>query len=83
MRSIGLAQAKAQLSALLDAVESGDEVVITRRGQPVARLVRENAAAPNAGVQSWPDRLRLFHSNQPPFAGDAVALVRELREERE
>ena len=41
MRSFGLAQAKAQLSALLDAVESGDEVVITRRGQPVARLVRE------------------------------------------
>jgi prevent-host-death family protein len=40
MRSFGLAQAKAQLSALLDAVESGDEVVITRRGQPVA-LVRE------------------------------------------
>jgi len=36
MRSVGLAQAKAQLSALLDAVESGDEVVITRRGQPVA-----------------------------------------------
>ena len=33
--------AKAQLWALLDAVESGDEVVITRRGKPVARLVRE------------------------------------------
>jgi hypothetical protein len=46
----------------------------------VARLVRENAAAPKAGVQSWPDRLQLFHSNQPPFAGDAVALVREERE---
>jgi antitoxin YefM len=29
-----LAQAKAQLTALLDAVESGDEVVITRRGEP-------------------------------------------------
>jgi antitoxin (DNA-binding transcriptional repressor) of toxin-antitoxin stability system len=83
MRSIGLAQAKAQLSALLDAVEIGDEVVITRRGQPVARLVRENAAAPQAGGLSWPERLRLFHTNQPPFAGDAVALVRELREERE
>ena len=32
MRSVGLAQAKAQTSALLDVVESGDEVVITRRG---------------------------------------------------
>ena len=36
MRSVGLAQAKAQTSALLDAVVSGDEVVITRRGQPMA-----------------------------------------------
>ena len=30
------AQAKAQLSALLDAVESGEDVEITRRGVPVA-----------------------------------------------
>ena len=45
MRMVGLAEAKAQLSALLDAVEAGDEVVITRRGQPVARLVREIDAA--------------------------------------
>ena len=30
MRTINLAQAKAGLSALLDAVEAGEEVVITR-----------------------------------------------------
>ena len=40
MCTVGLAEAKAQLSALLDAVEAGDEVVISRRGQVVARLVR-------------------------------------------
>ena len=32
MRSLKVAQANAQLSALLDAVESGDDVEITRRG---------------------------------------------------
>lgn len=32
MRTVGLAEAKAQLSALLDAVQAGEEVVITRRG---------------------------------------------------
>jgi antitoxin (DNA-binding transcriptional repressor) of toxin-antitoxin stability system len=83
MRSVGLAEAKARLSALLDAVESGDEVVITRRGQPVARLVRETAAATEAGGPTWPERLRRFHGQHPPFAGDAVSLVRELRQERE
>ena len=41
MRRVGVAETKAQLSALLDAVEAGEEVVITRRGQPVARVVRE------------------------------------------
>ncbi len=83
MRSVGLAEAKVQFSALLDAVESGDEVVITRRSQPVARLVRETAAAAEAGGPSWPERLRRFHTHHPPFAGDAVTLVRELRQERE
>jgi prevent-host-death family protein len=39
---IGAFEARARLSALLDRVESGDEVVITRHGRPVARLVPTN-----------------------------------------
>ncbi len=40
MRSLNVAQAKAQLSALLVTVESGEDVEITRRAIPVARLTR-------------------------------------------
>jgi len=36
---VGAFEAKTKLSALLDQVEKGEEVVITRRGRPVARLV--------------------------------------------
>jgi len=36
---VAAAQAKKTLSTLLDRVEHGDEVVITRNGRPVARLV--------------------------------------------
>jgi prevent-host-death family protein len=36
MGTVNLAQAKAGLSALLNAVEAGEELVITRRGRPVA-----------------------------------------------
>lgn len=43
MREIGAFEAKNKLSALLDQVEKGDEVVITRRGRPVARLVPASA----------------------------------------
>ena len=41
MREIGAFEAKNTPGTLLDLVERGEEVVITRRGKPVARLVRE------------------------------------------
>ncbi|MEX2528237.1 MAG: type II toxin-antitoxin system prevent-host-death family antitoxin [Gemmatimonadota bacterium] len=39
MTSIGSYEAKTHLPALLKRVEEGEEIVITRHGQPVARLV--------------------------------------------
>ena len=36
---VNVHQAKTQLSRLLARVEAGEEVVIARRGEPVARLV--------------------------------------------
>jgi prevent-host-death family protein len=39
MREVGAFEAKNTLAALLDQVEHGDEVLITRRCKPVARLV--------------------------------------------
>jgi prevent-host-death family protein len=39
MIEVGAFEAKNKLSALLDRVEQGEEVVITRHGRPVARLV--------------------------------------------
>lgn len=38
-KSVGVHEAKTHLSRLLDDVAAGEEVVITRRGQPAARLV--------------------------------------------
>lgn len=45
MKTANIAQAKAHFSALLAEVEAGEEVIITRRGKPVARIVPEPAAA--------------------------------------
>ncbi|HKO06343.1 MAG TPA: type II toxin-antitoxin system prevent-host-death family antitoxin [Alphaproteobacteria bacterium] len=39
MKEVGALEAKNTLSALLDRVERGEEVVITRHGREVARLV--------------------------------------------
>ena len=39
MHEVGAFEAKNRLGALLDRVENGEEIVITRRGKPVAKLV--------------------------------------------
>lgn len=51
MGTIGIYDAKAKLSELIEAVAAGREVVITKRGKPVARLV-----APEAPRKSSPAR---------------------------
>lgn len=39
METIGTFEAKNRLSELLDRVQKGEEITITRNGKPVARLV--------------------------------------------
>ncbi len=41
MERIGIYDARAKLSELIERVQSGEEVVLTRHGEPVARLVPE------------------------------------------
>ena len=43
MREMGSFDAKARLGQLLDWVEAGEDVVITRRGRPAARLTSPGA----------------------------------------
>jgi prevent-host-death family protein len=58
MRHFGTFEAKNKISALLDLVEAGEEVTITRNGRPVARLVPaevrdvEKARAAAAGLRA-------------------------------
>ena len=61
MHEIGAFEAKNKLGTLLDWVANGEEVLITRRGKPVARLVpaepgpdrtRARAAAANIRARS-------------------------------
>ena len=59
MQEIGAFEAKNTLGTLLDRVERGEEIVITRHGKPVARLVassggidREAASAASARIRA-------------------------------
>lgn len=50
--SYSVSNARAQLAHLIDMVERGEEVAITRRGRPAARLV------PAGPVRREPERKR-------------------------
>jgi prevent-host-death family protein len=58
MRQIGAFEAKNKLGTLLDWVESGEEVLITRRGRPVARLVPSGAIRDSRGAAEAAVRIR-------------------------
>ncbi len=76
MDSINLAEAKAQLSALVDRVQAGDAIDITRRGKAVARLV----AAAGARMPVDAALLAALTAAMPTQAEDAAELVRAMRD---
>ncbi|MBK8767257.1 MAG: type II toxin-antitoxin system Phd/YefM family antitoxin [Burkholderiaceae bacterium] len=70
MHEIGAFEAKNKLSALLDLVAQGEEVVITRHGKPVARMVpavpsfdraKARQAAQGLSIPVWHDPRWLVH----------------------
>jgi prevent-host-death family protein len=61
METVSLFDAKNRLSALVDEVEDGREVTITRRGKRVARLVP--VAPPAAQGRNAVDKLRALRQS--------------------
>jgi len=53
MKTVGTLEAKTRFSALLHAVERGEEILVTRHGKPVARLSPADFASvrPSQGSQ--------------------------------
>ncbi|NJK93029.1 MAG: type II toxin-antitoxin system prevent-host-death family antitoxin [Blastochloris sp.] len=76
--SINIRAAKAQLSALADMVEEGEEVVLTRDGKPVLRMVPFQTTRKPYKVD-WDLLQSMPMQTEGPFAED---LVREDRDGR-
>ena len=58
MEEIGAFEAKNTLGALLDRVERGEEIMITRHGKPIARLVPSSGAIRHEEARAAAKRLR-------------------------
>jgi prevent-host-death family protein len=83
-RQVGAFEAKNTLGTLLDRVERGEEIVITRHGKPVARLVPNSEHADRDQAQMAFERLRerarqLARENpgRPAFDWEEIKKVRD------
>ena len=76
MRSVSVAEAKAHLSELLDAVERGEELVITRRGTPIARVSPLKPPRTSLDLEA----LRAFRTCLPVQDTSSGELIRRMRD---
>ena len=83
MNEIGAFEAKNTLGTLLDRVERGEEIVITRHGKAVARLVPNTRRVDQSQAQAAFERLRRrakqLRKNSPE-AGFDWSTLKKLRD---
>ncbi len=74
MKHVGIKQARQELPDLIDRAEAGEEIIITRQGRPVAKLV----AAPKE-----PKPLPSLKDFRATLGGPGTPSAQLLREERD
>jgi prevent-host-death family protein len=74
---VSLAPAKAHLSALLDKVEAGEEVVVTRHGRAIARILA--AIRPKQPLPL--EELAAFRATMPQMQRSSAERLRKMRDE--
>lgn len=72
MKSVSVAEAKAKLSEILDAVIAGEDVMITRRGKTIAKIVASDLPKEKLDI----DSLRALTSKMKPYPGSFVENMR-------
>ena len=91
MTMVGIADLKARLSEYLDLVRSGEEVVVTERGKPVATLNRLSTVDGDldelvrAGIVRPPAKSfsQVFFDRPRPKDGDGSVVQAIIEERRE
>jgi prevent-host-death family protein len=78
MQTVSVAEAKARLSEILARIEGGGEIVITRRGQPVARL--SGVRGPRKPIDLG--TLDSLRARQTVSRTSSAQLIRGMRDEK-
>ena len=83
MAVYGVAEAKNKFTHLLDRVEKGESITITRHGKPVAELKAPAHRSPEVNLARRRALLREladWRERQPPVPMSAAELVRQMRD---
>ena len=76
-------EARQKLSHLLNAVEQGQEIEITRRGRVIARLAPPRERPDDRGTAAArAEERKALRASLPPTQTSAADLIREQRDER-
>ena len=80
MGTYSVAQAKNNLSKLIDEAQAGEPVTITRHGKPAARITPVQVA-PRRMTNEDIDRLEAQRNSLPKMSVSGVELLRQMRDE--
>ncbi len=76
MTIVGSYEAKTRLPELLRAVERGEVVTITRRGEPVARIVGAESGTVESTVEVI-ERIKAARSRRPSITTEEILAARD------
>ena len=84
MASYGVAEAKNNFTHLLDRVQEGERITITRHGKPIAELrptlERKTPKLSPEEREAWYEEFRKRRNERPPLGISAADLVRSMRD---
>ena len=75
MREIQASEAKTHLPQLLDEVERGESIIITRHGRAIARLIPEDAVRRDGQAETV-ERLKALRATMPRVPLDELMAMR-------
>jgi len=79
VKEVGAVEAQTTLNTLLDLAEGGEEIVITRQGREVARLVPPRRVVDPAASRAAAQRIRAMRQGVTLGGLDIKALINEGR----
>ena len=78
MEAFSVAEAKAQLSAIIEMAEAGETITITKRGKPVVKVVPANALPTKPKMDL--EKLRKLRALTPMMKTNLMEIIHQMHD---